>query len=244
MFWLITAGLLLFAAQSLFGQTIETTETVERSETLISLLFKGGFVMIPLVLCSFMAVGLTIERFISLSGKTIAPEELDDELDKVLTSSSSNKVAAGVEVCEQSNAVVSKIYRAAIDNWEADIEDADEAMSNAGRIQIKKLRRSIRWLRLIAGISPLLGLLGTVVGMIQSFQTVALSSMSIGKAELLAEGIYQAMVTTAAGLCITIPTLVAFSFFSNQIDRRAELIEIKGNDFLTKYFRNRFKLES
>jgi len=244
-YWIYAiGGVALVWASQVFGQTVETTETVERADSLFTLLIKGGIIMIPLAICSVLTVTITLERFISLGRKMIMPADLDEELDSALESIKPGKVEKAKEVCDAHKSPMATIYKVGLDHWETEAAEVDTAMGDAASLIIRKMRRSIRSLRLIAGISPLMGLLGTVFGMIRSFQTVALSSQSINKAELLAEGIYQAMVTTAAGLSVAIPTLVIYFYFNNRIDKIGEEFEEKGNSFVYKHFRTRLKLES
>ena len=236
-------GVLLLAS-TLMGQTVESTVTVEKADSVFSLLAKGGVVMIPLALCSVLAVTIAMERFISLGKKAMIPAELDEEMEKVFEERGNAKIGKARKACEAHPSPLAKIYVIAIDHWEHNANDVDKVLGDVASLQLRKLRRSIRPLRLIAGISPLLGLLGTVIGMISSFQTVALASQSIGKAEMLAEGIYQAMVTTATGLSIAIPTLLVYYYFNNRIDKLGEELEERGNSFVFKHFRSRLKLES
>ena len=242
--WILAFLGSLIAAGAVMGQTVETTQTVERADSLFDLLAKGGIVMIPLALCSLMAVTITMERYFSMSRKSIMPDQLDDEIEELLDSSQSNKIEKARESCDEHPSVLADIYRVALDHWEKDPADAEKSMADTASLHVRRLRRRVKPMRLIGTVSPLFGLLGTVLGMIQSFQTVALSSQSINKAELLAEGIYQAMVTTAAGLTIAIPTLLVFFYFNNRVDKISEELEEKGNQFVFKYFRSRFKLEA
>jgi len=244
--WLF--GLMLIAgfaamATSLAGQEVEAVRETARSDSLISLLMKGGIVMIPLALCSVLAIAITFERMFSVSFKTLLPAQLEKEMEDTLDKSTGADVSAAVEFCEKSDSPLGRVYLAGLKRWEDDPKDADQSMGEIASLEIRRLRRSLRSIRLIATLSPLLGLLGTVIGMIQSFQTVALSSNSLNKAEMLSEGIYQAMVTTAAGLTIAIPTLAIFYFFNNKVDRIADEMQHRGEHFITRYFRNRFKLE-
>ena len=239
----LALGLSFMAAVTLMAQTVTATETVEKADSLFVLLSKGGIVMIPLALCSVLAVTITLERFISLSRKIMIPHGLEDELNTALDAGKGNKISKAKEVCETHKGPLADMYMTAIDHWDHDAGDVEKAMGDTASLRVRKLRRSIRWLRLIGSVSPLLGLLGTVMGMIKAFQTVALSSQSINKAELLAEGIYQAMVTTAAGLCIAIPTLIIYYYFNNRIDKIVEEWEEMGNRFIFRFFRSRLKLE-
>ena len=93
----------------------------------------------------------------------------------------------------------------------------------------------MRALSIIAAITPLLGLLGTIFGMIRAFQTVAMSGEALGKAELLAEGIYEAMVTTAAGLLVAIPAMICYHWLSARIERLASELDRAAVDFVATY---------
>ncbi|MBN2234864.1 MAG: MotA/TolQ/ExbB proton channel family protein [Opitutales bacterium] len=240
--WILVAGFAAMAT-SLAGQEIEAVRETARSDSLISLLMKGGVVMIPLALCSVLAIAITFERMVSVSFKTLLPAHLEKEMEDTLDKSTGADLSAAVEFCEKSDSPLGRVYLAGLKRWEDGPKDADQSMGEIASLEIRRLRRSLRLIRLIATLSPLLGLLGTVIGMIQSFQTVALSSNSLNKAEMLSEGIYQAMVTTAAGLTIAIPTLAVFYFFNNKVDRIADEMQHRGDHFITRYFRNRFKLE-
>lgn len=236
---------MFFMVSALMGQTVEATDSVERADSLLVLLSKGGIVMIPLALCSVVAVTITMERFFSLGKRVMFPTELDEEVDEALSKGSSQKnLTKAREACEAHPSPMADVYVSALDHWEMDANEVDKVAGDLASLRIRRLRRSIRPLRFIASVSPLLGLLGTVVGMIRAFQTVALSSQSINKAELLAEGIYQAMVTTATGLTIAIPVLLAFFYFNNRIDKISEEIEERANAFVYKHFRTRLKLEN
>lgn len=243
--WIWGLGVIgmFFIATTAMGQTVETIETVEKADSLWALLVKGGIVMIPLAFCSIVAVTITMERFISMGRKTMIPTDLDEQLDEVLSKrDAKNKISKAKEICNEHPSALSDVYVSALNNWDEETTEVDKIIGDVASLKIRKLRRSIRALRFIASVSPLLGLLGTIVGMIRAFQTVALSSQSINKAELLADGIYQAMVTTATGLAIAIPTLLVFFYFNNRIDKIGEEIEERGNNFIYKYFRSRLKL--
>jgi biopolymer transport protein ExbB len=234
----------LLAVNVAFGQTVETTESVERTDSLITLVMKGGVIMIPIFLCSVMAITIMFERSLALGFKVSMPPVLEPELEDALDNSKTGKIGKAKEVLKKHASVQSEMLAVAVDHWDQSLDDVEKMMGDKASLSIRRMRRSIRSLKLIGALSPLLGLLGTVLGMITSFQTVALSSQSINKAELLAEGIYQAMVTTAAGLVVAIPTLVFHFVLNNKIDKTAELLEESGNRFLNKYFRSRLKLEN
>ncbi|MFW5883290.1 MAG: MotA/TolQ/ExbB proton channel family protein [Verrucomicrobiota bacterium] len=195
----------------------------------MELLIKGGPVMIPLAVCSVIAVTLTLERFLSLSRGRVIPDDFIEDLERHCPDPDDE----GAKVyCDRSGSVVGRVFRAAFAKVKSGKEDLTTAVSDTASREVGKMRRSLRGLKVIAAIAPLLGLLGTVSGMIRAFQTVALSSSSLGRAEMLAQGIYEAMVTTATGLAIAIPTLLVFYLLSNRVDGLADDIEAAAERFI------------
>jgi len=195
-----------------------------KQETALDLIFKGGYVMIPLALCSLIALTFLLERGIMLRKKHVIPANFIDELRKNLDSKNPDLDKA-YEFCVNSKTSIGNIIKVALSKWRkgrsADI--VEKNLEDAAGVEVSHLSRSIRIFKIIAGISPLLGLLGTVYGMINAFRTVAHSTEALGKAAKLANGIYEAMVTTAAGLSIAIPVLVIYYFFNRKVDDFAGL---------------------
>ncbi len=174
---------------------------------------KGGPMMIPIVLCSFIALTVIIERLISLRRSVVIPPGFRPDLEQLLGDRDK-----ALDYCNQNASPVAEIFAAAIKKTNHPIEVLDRSVKDAGRRVIIRLRKYLRALAVIASISPLMGLLGTIFGMINAFQTVASSGEALGKTELLAEGIYEAMITTAAGLLVAIPVLVAYHWIFSRTD--------------------------
>ncbi len=222
--FLVSAGLLL--AQ----EPPATVEEAKPEETLISLLQKGGAVMIPLALCSVAALGIGVERLISLRRSAVVPEDFLPRLMNHLRDAKDG-TASAVSYCEDSGTPAGRIFRAGLVHLErGDHVLVEKALEDAGGREVSKLKRSLRWLAIIATISPLLGLLGTVYGMIGAFQTA--TAVGMGKAEMLAQGIYEALVTTAAGLTIAIPVLLFYQYLASRIDARIDAIDAMADEFL------------
>jgi biopolymer transport protein ExbB len=137
--------------------------------------------------------------------------------------------------CKKNASPVANVFGAGIKKLGAPIEVMERHIQEAGQREVLKLRKFVRALSVIAAITPLMGLLGTIFGMINAFQTVALSGESLGKAELLAEGIYEAMITTAAGLLVAIPVLVCYHWVTAKIERLVMDIDLMTVDFLEDY---------
>lgn len=176
---------------------------------------KGGVVMIPIALCSLIAVALFAERLISLQRRKVMPPAFMDGLRQVL---SGGDVRKAIDFCRSLPSPIARIAEAGLRRWNSPIEYVEKHIAEAGQREAILLRKYLRGLSVIAAVSPLLGLLGTIFGMIKAFQTVAAAGEALGRTELLAEGIYEAMITTAAGLIVAIPTLLAHHFLASRVD--------------------------
>ncbi len=207
---------------------------MEAAESLLDLLMKGGPVMVPLALCSVIAVTVAIVRVFTLRRRVIIPANFMSGLLEVSGPSAEAQDKA-VAYCERVDAPVGRIFRAGIVNAPRGEGAAEKAIEDAGFREVDKLKRSLRPLSIVASVSPLLGLLGTVYGMIGAFQTAAMVGM--GKADVLAKGIYEALVTTAAGLTIAIPTLLLYQYFNGRVDRLVDEIDEMGISFMEHLLR-------
>ena len=177
-------------------------------------LFKaGGWLMLPLFACSVIAIGIIAERFWSLQNKRIAPPELItqiwqwlqyDQVDK-------NRISA-----LQQDSPLGQILAAGLVNRDNTREITKEGIEDVGRHVTLSLERNLNTLGTIAAITPLLGLLGTVIGMIKVFAVI--TTEGVGNPETLAGGISEALITTATGLVVAIPSLIFYRFFRGRIN--------------------------
>jgi biopolymer transport protein ExbB len=178
-------------------------------------LFKaGGWLMLPLFACSVIAIAIIAERFWSLQSPRIAPPELItqiwqwlryDQVDK-------NRIQA-----LQQNSPLGQILAAGLTNRNCSRDITKESIEDVGRHVTLSLERNLNTLGTIAAITPLLGLLGTVIGMIKVFAVI--TTEGVGNPETLAGGISEALITTATGLVVAIPSLIFYRFFRGKISR-------------------------
>ncbi len=201
----------------------------EESQTLLSLIMKGGALMIPIAICSVVAVYVSIWQFLLLRRDQILPSGFQSKLRDSL-SVKGNDAKGGLAYCDQVGGPVSRIFKAGIPKIGKEDETIEKAIEDAGAREVGKMKRQLRPLSAVATIAPLLGLLGTVYGMIGAFQ--AASAAGAGKADTLAKGIYEALVTTAAGLTLAIPVLIVFQILSNKIDSIVDEVDDIAIDFL------------
>jgi len=197
-------------------------------ETLFDLLLKGGWVMVPLAVCSVLAVAFAIDRFIGLRRNRIIPPGFIEGLKDVFGPSADAE--AGLAYCEEHRSTVGAIVRAGIGRISQGHGAMEKAIEDAGAREVDKLKRSLRPLSLIATIAPLLGLLGTVYGLISAFQSAW--GMGVGRGDALAKGIYEALVTTATGLTLAIPVLVVYQMLCSKVDSYVDDIDEQAIELL------------
>ena len=195
---------------------------------------QGGVMMIPIGLCSLIALTVFIERLVSLRRRKVIPTEfLPGLLEKL--NGSPDDPAKAIEYCRADASPVASVFAAAIKRLGRPIELVERHIQEAGQREVLKLRKYLRVLSVIAAVSPLMGLLGTIFGMITAFQTVAASADALGKTEMLAEGIYEAMITTAAGLIVAIPVLISYHWLSARVQKLVMEIDEMTVSFIEEF---------
>jgi len=163
---------------------------------------------------SILALTIIFERSWSLRRSVVLPADEIEEIEKAV---SSGNVDAAVQMCSDNNTAMSRILWVALKNRGVRRAAMKEILEEIGRQEVAHLERYIGVLGVIAAVSPLLGLLGTVIGMIEVFQVISIEG--VGKADILAGGISKALNTTAAGLSVAIPALVAYRIFESRVNR-------------------------
>lgn len=178
-------------------------------------LFKaGGWLMIPLFICSVISIAIIAERFWSLQSKRIAPPELVTQIWQWLKF---NQVDQSRVKALQANSPLGQILAAGLINRSSSREITKESIEDIGRHVTVALERNLNTLGTIAAISPLIGLLGTVIGMIKVFAVI--TAQGVGNPETLAGGISEALITTATGLVVAIPSLIFYRYFRGKISK-------------------------
>lgn len=163
--------------------------------------------MYPIVFCSILALAVFLERLWVLRRKSIIPEDFVRQVEELLKK---RKLPEAVFLCQGDTSSIAKIFLAGLRNTQKGMWLVKEAIEERGRREAAILEKNVGILSTIANLTPLLGLLGTVSGMIKTFNVI--SVQGIGNPAPLAGGIAEALITTAAGLCIAIPTLVCHRF--------------------------------
>lgn len=220
----------LLAAPTLLAQETDTIaadgSVSSFLTTLGELVVGGGVLMIPIGLASILTLGLAIERLWALRRGRILPDAVWSDVKIELEGG--NIVSARERVAGRETAL-HRMLAAGLDRWDDGRDELSDELEESGQREADELQMHLPALQGIASVAPLLGLLGTVVGMIRSFYTIAKESV-IGNPELFAEPIGQALVTTAAGLTVAIPALILFYWFRGRIRKLVRALNDVSRD--------------
>jgi biopolymer transport protein ExbB len=191
----------------------------EQTRTLLHTIADGGIVGLLIILLSMVSVGFIVEHSLSIRKSVLMPDPVMDELDNLIEQ---GEVDAAIETCHepQNQCLATNVISSGLERYQGSefgFAEYKAAVEEAGEDQTGQLYRKTEVLGLIGSIAPMLGLTGTVLGMIEAFNAIAASG-GLARPDELAGGIGKALVTTLMGLVVAIPTMVAFSFFRNKID--------------------------
>ena len=190
-------------------------------DTLYDIVVSGGILMWPIGLCSVVGLTYVVERSIRLREGELGSKSYGRAIVDALVSGGP---ARAVEACQREPRPLGRILRTGLEKSEQPVLEREKAVEDAGARELARLNSHLRPLAIIAVLAPLLGFLGTVFGMIQAFINIALKE-GLGRPELLAAGISQALVTTAAGLCVAIPAQAAYFWFRSRVERFGRRVE-------------------
>lgn len=198
------------------------------NRNLLTILRDGGFMMIPLLACSFILMVFTFERLITLRTDRVIPGPFVKRFLHQLDEGQLDRDEA-LLVCEENGSPVAKIFAAAARKWGRPGVEVEQALIDAGERAAGEFRRHLRAFSGIATISPLLGLLGTVFGIIRAFSDMA-GPEAGGRMETLSKGISEALFCTALGLLVAIPAMILHLYFVGRVDRLVIQIDAYGQD--------------
>jgi biopolymer transport protein ExbB len=195
---------------------------------LISIVREGGVLMFPIMFCSVVLVVFVMERLFYLRRGRIIPRPFVRGVLEQLEQNQLERDEA-IELCEANGSPIAELFIAALKKWGKPAVEVEQAILDAGERVTCQLKRYLRLFNAISNLTPLLGLLGTVLGMIDAFNSIAQAN-AMGRPEMLASGIGGALLTTAAGLLVAIPAYAAYAFFVGQTDRLILEMDALGQD--------------
>jgi len=178
--------------------------------------WMGWVFLVPFVVATLIALWYTVERMVVLKRSRVIPKPFVERFLEHLRHGKLDRNSS-LKLCEQSDSPIAAVFAHGVRKWGKSSVEVEQAIIDGGERQVSELRVHLRVLNGVATVTPLLGLLGTVLGMIQAFNDIATAG-SMGKTEQLAVGISLALLTTACGLMIAIPTLIMYMFLSGRVD--------------------------
>ena len=180
---------------------------------MLETIMRGGFMMVPIILGSVFALAIIIERFWTLQRSRIFPDPFLIRMDEMMKS---GRKAEALSACRENESTIARIMTAGLENTDRPRAEVHESLQLAGRKETSFLSRWIGALGAIAAMEPLMGLLGTVLGLIEAFKEVERLKV-VGNPSVVAAGVWQALITTAAGLMIAIPTYAFYRYFRSKV---------------------------
>lgn len=183
---------------------------------MLEFIAKGGPVMYVLVLCSVTALAIILERLVYFLGLRGNNQELVADVKLMVQQ---GKVLDAMQTAKRTRTPVSGLVLAGLGAVNRPVEEVRERIQGAGAVEVAKLERNLVFLETMAAVTPLLGLFGTVVGIIKNFNILAMTQ-GLATSSALSGGIAEALIATAGGLSVAIPSLLAHSYFSSRVDRQ------------------------
>ncbi|MHC4849192.1 MAG: MotA/TolQ/ExbB proton channel family protein [Planctomycetota bacterium] len=194
-------------------------------------ILAGGPIGFVILFMSFISLALIIEHIVNIKRDKIVPPQLIDEIEGMFDN---EEYQEALELCEAEPNYLTNILAAGLPKINAGFETMKASMDEAAEEEAVKLQQKIGYLSLIGNIAPMMGLFGTVSGMIKAFETIAKMGAAVTPSDL-AEGISQALVTTFLGLLVAIPTMIAYFFFRNKVIRVSIEIAAIADDLVDRF---------
>lgn len=191
----------------------------------LQLLLDGGILMIPIAIMSLVVLAVAFERFFALRRAKLYPRNIRKEVHRAIEDTDAVTPQSLFDVSQRYPSVASRVMEDALQKIGRPIPEVESAIAEGAQREAEKLYNNVRWLTLAAAVTPLIGLLGTVWGMIIAFFETAQMGAGGNKAEMLAEGIYVALVTTLGGLAVAIPAAIFAHYFEGKIGQILGRIE-------------------
>lgn len=203
-------------------------EATEIKLSILDLAMKGGWIMVVLAVLSVIAVYIFIERYIVVKRATKIDKGFMERIREYMKE---GKIDNAKALCHGSDTPISRMIEKGLSRLGRPLSDINTAIENVGNLEVAKLERGVTLLSMIASASPMIGFLGTVVGMIRAFYNMSMAGNNID-IELLSSGIYEAMVTTVGGLIVGIIAYVFYTIIVARIQDVVNLLEAKTTEFM------------
>jgi biopolymer transport protein ExbB len=202
-------------------------QTVQEPITFLALLMKGGWIMIPIALLSLLAVFFAIERFLVIRKASRIDQNFMHNIRDYLLN---GKMEPATMLCRNTNTPIARLLGKGIKRIGKPIKEIESAVESEGRLEIYRLERNMQYLGIISGIAPMLGFVGTISGVIRIFYNISVEKVI--SIDAIAGGLYEKMITSAAGLLVGIFAYICFNLLNSMIDRVSYMLESNAVDFI------------
>ncbi len=192
------------------------------------LALKGGWIMVPIALMSVIAVYIFVERYIVISK---ASREEHNFMNNIRDFIHNGRIDSALSLCKNNPTPIARMIEKGITRIGKPLNDISTAIENVGKLEVAKLEKTLAILATIAGAAPMLGFLGTVTGMVQAFYDMSMAGNNIDIA-LLSGGIYQAMITTVAGLIVGILGYICYNILVARVEKVVFILEARATEFM------------
>lgn len=209
---------------------IDTTafDPTAESVTVLDLLLKGGWVMIPLIILFALSIYIFVERVLTIKRASKVPEQF---MEKIRGLVSRGEISAARVICSQTDSPISRMIEKGISRIGSPLKSIEAAIENVGKLELYRLEKNLTMLATISGAAPMIGFLGTVTGMIQAFIAIAQEEGNVSP-QLLSTGIYEAMITTATGLAVGILAYLGYNYLVSRVNKVVHQMEYISIDFI------------
>ena len=194
---------------------------------MLTLIMKGGWIMIPLIILSMLTVYFAVERFLVIRRASRIDQHFMSNIRDYLLN---GKMEPAVMLCRNTNTPIARLLGKGINRIGKPIKEVESAVESEGRLEIYKLDRNMNYLAIIASIAPMMGFVGTISGVIKIFYTISVEKVI--SIDGIAGGLYEKMITSEAGLLLGIFAYICFNLLNNMIDRVSYMLEANAVDFI------------
>jgi len=205
-----------------------TVASGQDSMALISLILQGGYMMIPIFLLSIVAVYVYVERIRTVGRAAKTPVGFMDNIKKMVAD---GDLSGAKVLCQQSDTPIGRMIGKGLSRIGSPLKNIEVSIENVGKIEIYNLEKNLSLLATISGAAPMIGFLGTVTGMIRAFISIAQEEGAVSP-KLLSAGIYEAMLTTAAGLFVGIIAYLGYNYLVTRVQKVVHNMEYTSIDFI------------
>ena len=214
--------------QILLARLQDLPEEIPTNISLLELLFKGGYMMIPILLLSVTAVYIFVERVMTINKAAKTPDQFNDQIKQLVIN---GDISGAKMLCNQTATPIARMIEKGIARIGNPLKNIEASIENVGKIELYKLEKNLSLLASISGAAPMIGFLGTVTGMIQAFISIA-QEEGVVSPKLLSSGIYEAMITTAAGLFVGILAYLGYNFLIARVEKLVHSMEYTSIEFI------------